>query len=69
LRLERAIAIANPRAARTPAACVSVTEFQKATGTSRATISRRVRDFVIKSTKVGRLRFIAFSEIERIKGE
>ena len=69
LRLERAIATADPRAARTPPACVSVTEFQKAVGTTRATISRWVRDGVGKSTKVGRRPFIAFSEIERIKGE
>jgi excisionase family DNA binding protein len=69
LRRERATAIANPGAAKTPLAAVSVTEFKRATGASHATVSRWIRDGVIKSTKVGRRRFIAFSEIARIRGE
>jgi excisionase family DNA binding protein len=69
LRLERSLAIANPGATRTPPVAVSVNEFKKATGASHATVSRWIRDGTIKSTKVGRRRFIAFSEIARIKGE
>jgi hypothetical protein len=69
LRLERAVAIANPAIARTPPAAVSINEFKRATGASHATVARWVRNGVIKSTKVGRRRFIAFSEIARIRGE
>jgi excisionase family DNA binding protein len=69
LRLERAVAIANPGGARTPPAAVSVNEFKRATGVSHATVSRWVRDGVIRSVKVNRRRLIAFTEIARIKGE
>ena len=69
LRLERAVAIANSAMAKTPPAAVSVNEFRRATGASHATTHRWIKEGVIKSTKVGRRRFIAFSEIARIKGE
>jgi hypothetical protein len=69
LRLERAIAIANAATAKTPPAAVSVNEFRKATGASHATTHRWIKEGVIKSTKVAGRRFIAFSEIARIKGE
>jgi excisionase family DNA binding protein len=68
LRLERAVAIADPAMAKTPPAAVSVNEFKRATGASHATVSRWVRDGVIKSVKVGRRRFIPFAEITRIRG-
>jgi excisionase family DNA binding protein len=63
LRLERPVAIANPGAARTPPAAVSVNEFKQATGASHSTVSRWVRDGVIKSVKVGRRRFIAYEVV------
>jgi excisionase family DNA binding protein len=69
LRLERALALANPGAAKTPPAAVSVAEFKRACGVSHATVSRWIRDGVIKSVKLGRRRFIAFSEIARMRGE
>jgi len=69
LRLERALAIANPGAANPPPAAVSVNEFKHQTGLSHATVSRWIRDGLIKSTRIGRRRFIAFSEIARIRGE
>jgi excisionase family DNA binding protein len=69
LRLERAVAIANPTLARMPPAAVSINEFKRATGVSHATVSRWVRDGVIRSTKVARRRLIPFSELARIKGE
>jgi excisionase family DNA binding protein len=68
LRLERAYAIANPAIVRTPPAVVSVNEFRKATGVSHATTHRWIKAGVIKSTKVGRRRFIAFAELLRVKG-
>jgi excisionase family DNA binding protein len=52
-----------------PPAAVSVVEFRRLVGVSHATVSRWVRDGVIKSAKVGRRRFISFSEIARMKGE
>ena len=69
LRLERAVAIANPAMAKTAPAAVSVNEFRRATGASHATMHRWIKEGVIKSTKVAGRRFIAFSEIARIKGE
>jgi excisionase family DNA binding protein len=66
-RLERALALSG--AAGTPPAAVSVNEFQAATGASRATINRWIRDNRIKSVRIGRRRFIAFSEVRRIRGE
>jgi hypothetical protein len=69
LRLERAAAIAYPTMAKTPPAAVSVNEFKRATGTSHATTHRWILDSTIRSVKIGRRRFIAFSEISRIKGE
>jgi hypothetical protein len=68
-RRERDAAIANPGVARTPPAAVSVNEFRRATGASPATVARWVKKNVIKSVKVNRRRFIAFSEIARIRGE
>jgi excisionase family DNA binding protein len=67
LRLERALAVAG--AAATPPAAVSVREFAKLTGASHASVSRWIKSGELKSTKVGRRRFIAFSEIARIRGE
>jgi hypothetical protein len=69
LRLERAVAIANPGAAKTPPAAVSVNEFKAATGASHASTHRWIKSGEVKSTKIGRRRFIAFSEIARLRGE
>jgi excisionase family DNA binding protein len=67
LRLERSIAISG--AAGAPPAAISVAEFKKLTGVSHATVSRWIHDHTIQSVKVGGRRLIAFSEVERIKGE
>ena len=69
LRLERAVALANPALVRTPPAVVSVAEFRKLTGLSPATIARRLKDGTLKSTKLNRRRLIAYSEIARMRGE
>jgi excisionase family DNA binding protein len=67
LRRERAVALSG--AAGTPPAAVSVAEFKRLTGVSHATVSRWVKKGEIKSTRIGRRRFIAYAEIARIRGE
>jgi excisionase family DNA binding protein len=69
LRGERERALVDPGAGRSAIAAVSVAEFKKLTGASHATVSRWVKSGALKSTKTGRRRFIAFSEVERIRGQ
>jgi hypothetical protein len=69
LRLDRAIALANPAKAEMLPAVVSVLEFRRATGVSHTTAHRWIADKTIASVKVRRRRFIPFTEIARIRGD
>jgi hypothetical protein len=68
VRRERRHALSDPRADLKPAA-VSVRDFKILSGLSHATIYRHFANGTLKSIRFGGRRLIAYSEVERIRGE
>jgi hypothetical protein len=69
IRSDRREAVSDPSDAHIKPAGVTVVEFRKLTGLSHATVHRWIKARSLKSVKINGRRLIAYSEVERLRGE